>query len=222
MTVINTSRLLTVGVTSSSIFRYLRLGGTLTKLTPMNEPTQPRSLIANADFLWTERGFVLTAELKQANGVFHVEWLMSGMSSTATLSVLAQLRSACPGSNEREATQYIQASCRIAFDFCLEMHKLGGSAALISQDGFSREQVLAAHLKAHMQNAEIFDSQSGINVRTLRQYEFCKSAGITKYVEYLAKFEEVPVSTIRRRIDKCRQLGWLTKRNERENFGELD
>ncbi len=161
--------------------------------------------MAKADFIWDSSGLVLTAEFKSISDQMQVEWVITGFTDEGTLAVLFQARFAIPCENEKEAIDFCNVKKHELLSFYAGLNSKIGLALSPNMDIFERESICAAHLITHLESIP----KSELNVRTLRQYQLCKSLGITKYVEFLSRMERVPISTIRKRLDKCRELGML-------------
>ncbi len=165
--------------------------------------------MAKADFIWSSSGLVLTGEFKSVSGQMQVECVITGLTDAGSLAVLLQTRFAIPCANEKEAIAFCNTKKQELLSFYLGLNAKLGLALSPNTDIFERESICAVHLIAHMESF----SNAELNVRTLRQYQLCKSLGITKYVEFLSRLENVPISTIRKRLDKCRELGMLPVQN---------
>jgi DNA-binding transcriptional ArsR family regulator len=87
----------------------------------------------------------------------------------------------------------------------------GLKSALTLPEALDRTAFALAHLRLLDEASLLGDRQAELSVRTSRQYELCKSFGITTAVQLISDFEQVPISTIRRRLSKARDLGLIIK-----------
>ena len=90
----------------------------------------------------------------------------------------------------------------------------GLKTALVLPDAINRLAFARAHMRLLDQAFLLGSANSALSVRTSRQYELCRSFGVTSAVQFIADFENVPISTIRRRLSKARDLGYIPKTRE--------
>jgi hypothetical protein len=178
----------------------------------MNKLNQARSPRALYDLELIEGTVVGVVELKRVEGVMASHWWVSGLTEGGNASLLLQLQTGLTSLNEKEALAECQAMKPIILKLARKSAIAGGlKSALVLPEAVDRTAFALAHLRLLEQASLLGDRQSELSVRTSRQYELCKSFGITTAVQLISEFEQVPISTIRRRLSKARDLGLIIK-----------
>jgi hypothetical protein len=178
----------------------------------MNKLNQARSPRALYDLELIEGTVVGVVELKRVEGVMASHWWVSGLTEGGNASLLLQLQTGLTSLNEKEALAECQAMKPIILKLARKSAIAGGlKSALVLPEALDRTAFALAHMRLLEQASLLGDRQSELSVRTSRQYELCKSFGITTAVQLISEFEQVPISTIRRRLSKARDLGLIIK-----------
>lgn len=169
------------------------------------------------DVSFTEGDVVGVAEVKIQHGRAVSYWWLSGLTSDNRLSLLLQVQIGVSGITgieaEKNAHQFIKPLVAIAKTSALA----GGiKAELMLPEVSKRQDFALGNLALIEQLGLLGDSKSELYVRTARQYQLCESFGVTNSVETLSAFEEVPTTTIRKRIERARELGLLERRRDKK------
>lgn len=177
-------------------------------------------LTAKSDFEFQEGGLFLTAELKtRTTGTMTVDWLASGLDPEGYLRCFLTTRVSCAAMNEAEARSQIN----LMLPAIVSLATLAQTSSGLTQASRNEmlvqgiEQTIANHLTKHLDHLDAEGVVSTAAAKTAFETAFCKSVGLTKYVDFLARFEGVPVTTIRRRLDNARTLGLIPKRGESDD-----
>jgi len=181
-------------------------------LVPMNKLNQARSPRALYDLELIEGTVVAVVELKRIEGVMASHWWVSGLTEDGKASLLLQLQTGLTSLNEKGALVECQQMKPIILKLAKKSALAGGlKSALVLPEASDRTAFALAHMRLLEQASLLGDRQSELSVRTSRQYELCKSFGITSAVQFISDFEQVPISTIRRRLAKARDRGFIKK-----------
>ncbi len=183
----------------------------------MNENGLKFLLTAKPDFEFLDDGLLVTAELKSlASGTMSVDWLVSGLDPFGGLRCFLTTRVSCSAMNEAEAQNQIRQMLPAILSLATLARTSSGLTQASRNDIVVQgiEQVIAIHLAKHLASLEAEGAVHTAAARTALEAAFCKSVGLTKYVDFLARFEGVPVTTVRRRLDNARTLGLIPKRLE--------
>lgn len=186
----------------------------------MNEIEKPFLLRAKSDFEYQDNGLLFTAELKaRVTGTMTVDWFASGLDPQGNLRCFLTTRISCSAMNEPEAHKQIEAMLPAIVSLA-QLARTSNGLSQASRNEIvlqSVEKTIALHLSKHLAKLDSEGMIPSAAARTAIETAFCKSVGLTKYVEFLARFEGVPISTIRRRLDNARTLGLIPKRGESDD-----
>jgi DNA-binding transcriptional ArsR family regulator len=178
----------------------------------MNKLKQARSPRALYDLELIEGTVVAVVELKRVEGVMASHWWVSGLTEGGNASLLLQLQTGLTSLDEKGALEECQQMKPIILKLARKSAIAGGlKSALTLPEALDRTAFALAHLRLLDEASLLGDRQAELSVRTSRQYELCKSFGITTAVQLISDFEQVPISTIRRRLSKARDLGLIIK-----------
>lgn len=75
-----------------------------------------------------------------------------------------------------------------------------------------RPPLLTEHLFKHRELDTYSDSRDGLVGSLVKQYQLAESFGIATSIEFLATWNEVPVSTIRKRLERARLDGLIERK----------
>jgi len=173
------------------------------------------------DFSVAEDGLVATAELKKSAGGLISYWWTSGLNSENRLILLSELQLSLPDSDwneERLATVVYRP-------FVEPLARIGSGVSGIVQltplfKPEFRPPLLTEHLFKHRELGTYSDSGDGLVGCLAKQYQLAESFGISTSIEFLATWNEVPVSTIRKRLERARLDGLVEKKRASENESE--
>lgn len=175
------------------------------KLSPTAEP----------DLTFASEGVFYTAELKmRSDSTVTVNWLASGLDVEKTLRALLTLRISCAAMNEKDALDEVERMLPSVTQLASIARATQG-LMLPTREGSDVQDfeiIAATHLRYHLAELAGVGAVQGAAERTAIEAAFCKSVGLTKFIDFLARFEGVPITTIRRRMDKARTLGLVQKR----------
>ncbi len=170
---------------------------------------------AKPDLTFASNGIFFTAELKmRSDSTVTVQWLASGLDVEKSLRAFLTLRISCAAMNEKDALDQVERMLPSVTQLASIARASQGlmSATREGSDVQDFEIIVATHLRYHLTELSSAGSAQGAAERTALEAAFCKSVGLTKFIDFLARFEGVPITTIRRRMDNARTLGLVPKR----------
>jgi hypothetical protein len=85
--------------------------------------------------------------------------------------------------------------------------------AAVSHPAF-RAGLLTGHLAAHKEIGTYSDQTDGLVGSIAKQYQLAVALGASTPMEFLAEWNGVPVSTIKKRIERARLEGLVSKRTK--------
>jgi hypothetical protein len=186
----------------------------------MKDEKQTCSPKALYDFELVTNGMAIVVEFKMFGGGIASQWWVTGLNSTGDVALLLQMQLGLSGNSEEDATM----SCEEILPSVVALAKSSASAGglnspLVLPPTWSKAQFALAHLRLLGVAGVINNSGGELAQATALQYQLCNALGITKQVELMAEFLGVPVSTVRRRLAKARDLGYLQKRRQSKSEG---
>ena len=159
-----------------------------------------------------EDGLVVVIELEFVDEVLSSHWSVSGVVSNGRVALLLQLRIGLSATTETEALVECEAKKTTILTLARDSAKAGGlRAPLALMEGMDRFELAKAHMRLLDRAFLLGQDRKALNVRTAKQYEVCKAFGLTSVVQFLAAFEQVPISTITSRLAKSRDAGLIPK-----------
>lgn len=170
------------------------------------------------DFSVAEAGLVTTAELKTKGSGVVSYWWASGLNSTKQLTLLTELQLSLPEKKwsedllfEEIYRPYVEPLCRIGSEVSGIVH-----LTPLFRPEF-RPRLLTEHLHQHKLLGTYSDSTDGLVGSLAKQYQLVESFGLATSVEFLAVWNGVPVSTIRKRLERARLDGLVERKRTPEN-----
>lgn len=175
------------------------------------------------DFTRIESGRVTTGEFKKLNGGFIGYWWTSGLNAKNQLTLLCELQIAWASSDELPETSaegiYTNHVAPLA-DMASGVRTTLELAPIF--EPHFRAALLTEHLAHHLQIGNYSDASDGLVMSIAKQYQLADSLVASTPIEFLAAWNEVPVSTIRKRIERARLEGLIaTKRPGRATQGKV-
>lgn len=173
------------------------------------------------DFSIAGAGLVATAELKKADGGFISYWWVSGLNSTNQLTLLAELQLSLPEKKWTEETLMVE----IYRPHIEPLSRIGSGVSGIVQltrlfKPEFRPPLVTEHLHKHKLLGTYSDSTDGLVESLAKQYQLVESFGLATSVEFLAAWNEVPASTIRKRLERARLDGLVQRKRPIEKRSE--
>lgn len=165
------------------------------------------------DFSIAHDGLVTTAELKKSVGGLISYWWTSGLNSENRLILLSELQLSLPNSDWNEE----RLATVIHRPFVEPLARIGSEASGMVQltplfGPEFRPPLLTEHLFKHRELDTYSDSRDGLVGSLVKQYQLAESFGIATSIEFLATWNEVPVSTIRKRLERARLDGLIERK----------
>jgi hypothetical protein len=190
--------------------------------SPMTQKAQPPTRRV-FDLTRIDSGRVTTGEFKKLNGGFIGYWWTSGLNSANQLTLLCELQIAWASSDERPETfaEVIYSNHVAPLAEMASGVRTTLELAPVFEPHF-RAALLTEHLAHHLQIGNYSDANDGLVVSIAKQYQLAYSLVASTPIEFLAAWNEVPVSTIRKRIERARIEGLIpTKRHGRATQGKV-
>lgn len=173
---------------------------------------EPSSLTAKFDYVLLQDDMVAIVEMKK-NGVgCHTLWWVAGLTPSSRLAVAYQAQFSMAIDNTNEADEKVAGAAKAIFEAARESLDCGGVRPISLMDGHEPPRALASTFLFAFQSLGLFESKSmELNVSTGLQYEFCQLLKVSKPVEFLAEYLQLPVSTVRQRLTWARNKGVIPK-----------
>jgi len=165
------------------------------------------------DFCSADDGRVTIAEFKNCPGGFIGYWWTTGLNAANQLTLLGEFQivwasiDAQPDSvAEKIYNTHVRALVSMA----------SGVTGMVSLTSVFlpefRASLLTEHLKQHEELGNYSDESDGLIGSIAKQYQLAVSLGASTSVEFLASWNEVPVSTIKKRLERARLEGLIPLR----------
>lgn len=185
----------------------------------MTEKLQINSLGQNSrfDIEYAGKEIVGVCELKTRGGTVSCYWWLSGLTSSGNASLVLQIQTSLPAKNQKNAIEQASGLLRPLLKIAkVSLESRGLKADLLLPELSERRAFAIAHLRLMNSVGLLGSTEDGIYVKTSRQYQLCESLGVSNVVETIAEFEGVPLSTVRKRIQRSREAGILERKREKE------
>jgi hypothetical protein len=168
------------------------------------------------DFQQEFDGMVATVELKKFEGNVTSYWWVSGLNQAGELVNLYQMQLALPRLTEKALEPLVEAMLKdFAFPLAHIASKATGQQSNVQLfDPHFRDSLALAHLRLHDQMGNLDGVDSSVLSRTARAYQLVDSLGVSKAVELLASYENITIHTMRRRLERARNEGLITKKRD--------
>jgi hypothetical protein len=185
----------------------------------MTEILQINSLMQKSrfDIEYVGKDIVGICELKMRGDTVSCYWWLSGLTKSGNASLILQLQTSLPAKTQKIALEQARGLLRPLLKVAtVSLESKGLKADLLLPELSERRAFAIAHLRLMNSVGLLGTDEDGIYVRTSRQYQLCESLGVTNVVEAIAEFEGVPLSTVRKRIQRSREAGILERKREQE------
>jgi hypothetical protein len=169
------------------------------------------------DIEYAGKDIVGICELKMRGGTVSCYWWLSGLTKSGRASLILQLQTSLPAKTQKIALEQARGLLRPLLKVAtVSLESRGLTADLVLPELSERRAFAIAHLRLMNSVGLLGTDEDGIYVRTSRQYQLCESLGVTNVVDAIAEFEGVPLSTVRKRIQRSREAGILERKREQE------
>lgn len=165
------------------------------------------------DFRELDGVLVTTAEFKKVEDDVIGYWWTSGLNAAGQLGLLSehQLVWASAGVMPELSARSIYT------DHVLPLARRASEARHLPNltpvyDPAFRSALLTEHLEMHRQIGTYSDEEDGVVGSIAKQYQLAESFIAATTIEFLAAWNELPVSTIRKRLERAREAGMVTRR----------
>ena len=192
----------------------------------MSRTSTPHTPNARFDYLVVSDGKAATVELKRAGDGLTSYWWVTGLNASGKLVNLYQMQLSLPSLSEKDLGPLIQA---MLTDFAFPLAHIASKSntssvgAQLFEPQF-RQKLASAHLEIHDELGNLGDANDGVLLRTAREFELADSLGVSTVVEFLASYEQIPINTMRRRIERARNERLIAKKRDenKTNKGAAD
>jgi hypothetical protein len=182
--------------------------------SPMTQKVQPPTRRV-FDFTRIDSGRFTTGEFKRLDGGFIGYWWTSGLNSANRLTLLCELQIAWASSDdfpetvaETLYTNHVAPLADMASGVRTTLE-----LAPVFEPHF-RAALLTEHLAQHAEIGNYSDSNEGLVPSIAKQYQLAESLGASTPVAFLAAWNGVPVSTIKKRIERARLDGLVRMKTQ--------
>lgn len=174
----------------------------------MQIPTRTRF-----DLIFSEDGLVTIGELKGASGDVIGYWWTSGLNASGQLVLLGehQILWSAGGQPPEVTAKSIYESHVLPLARGASQAK-GIPALTPIWDPAFRTALLTEHLAIHRELKTYSDEKDGVVASIAKQYQLAESFIAATTVEFLAAWNDLPASTIRKRLERARQAGLIVRR----------
>lgn len=165
------------------------------------------------DLTYTQGGLVTTGELKGSSGDFVGYWWTSGLNASGQLVLLGEHQISWPANGLAPEISASSIYEEHVFPLASAASQAKGTATLtpVYEPAF-RAALLTEHLSIHRELGTYSDEKDGAFGSIAKQYQLAESFIAATTVEFLAAWNELPASTIRKRLERARQAGLIARR----------
>lgn len=176
------------------------------------------------DLAFIDNGQVVTVAVWKKQDYYYSNWWVSGLTKAGELRFLAGLELAIP------ATSYVEAenACgEIYKEFVRPLVSLGQQSNGIPEPRVLppvdvRKELALTHLRYHDLAGTITQFASGKRERAAFQFQLIKSFGYSAATPLMAEYEDVPKTTIVKRLWLAREAGLLPKMSDAADSNEVE
>lgn len=155
---------------------------------------------------------VAIVEVRRDGPTYRALWWVAGLTDEGRLAIGYQAQFALPISNPLEAELHLGSVAPSIFGITKASLSAGGVKPIPLMDGPEITKALAAEFLNVFESEKLFETKGlELNVSTGLQYEFCQLLKVSKPVEFMAEYLNLPVTTVRQRITWARNKGVLPK-----------
>ena len=165
------------------------------------------------DFSRMDDGRVTTAEFKRVDGGFMGYWWTSGLNASNQLTLLCELQLAW----QTEDALPEPSAEKIFVTHISPLGKLASGVrttldlTAVFHPEF-RAGLLTEHLRSHREFGNYSDTTDGLVGSIAKQYQLAVSFLASTTLEFLAKWNDLPVTTVKKRIERARLSGVVETR----------
>lgn len=165
------------------------------------------------DLTYIQGGLVTIGELKGSTGDFVSYWWTSGLNALGQLVLLGEHQISWPADG-----LVAEISARSMYEehvlpLANTASRAKGTPTLTPvYDPAFRAALLTEHLSIHRELGTYSDEKDGVFGSIAKQYQLAESFIAATTVEFLAAWNELPASTIRKRLERARQAGLIARR----------
>jgi hypothetical protein len=178
------------------------------------QPTESR-----AEMLIRDDQLVATVDVERNPDGFTLDWWVSGSTRNGELRLLLRFQVAI---TDAQAFTDVMIMCENFWE--KELREMawgsanaGGIPDLPAPPGVAvRRDHVSVHLKEHDELGNLDQGDLRVYVRTLRQYQLVKSFGYQSAQPLIAKYENLPLSTVVKRLSMARDSGLLPKQASKD------
>jgi hypothetical protein len=178
------------------------------------KPTESR-----AEMLIRDDHFVATIDVEKTTEGFTLDWWVSGTTKNGELRLLLRFQI---GLADAKAFSEVMTICEHFWE--KELREMtwgsanaGGIPDLPAPPGVAvRRDHVRVHLKEHDELGNLDQGDLRVYVRTLRQYQLVKSFGYKSAQPLIAELENLPLSTVVKRLSMARDSGLLPKQASKD------
>jgi Fic family protein len=155
---------------------------------------------------------IATVHLKEGSDGILAHWFVSGPGDLWMIRLLLELKLKSPSSSINEALEMAEEVAKThIFPLAQISGQNGGVLELSNSDDYQNRLELAdAHIRMHTERESLVNSDS-LLFETAQLYFIAKGFGVKNAVSYVAQKLDVPLSTITRRLARCRDEGLIVK-----------
>jgi hypothetical protein len=167
------------------------------------------------DFVFTSGEIAALVEVKTSGGSPVTSWWVAGPTRLGSTVLLLHMQIALTGETDMDVFEECKKHAKKIIDLSKVSALAGGlREPALSTDAATREMLADMMLKV-LGSLNRADASNSLAKSTAQNYELAKSFDITKVVEFVARFEQVPVTTIQRRLASARDSGFIQKQRNR-------
>lgn len=153
---------------------------------------------------------VASAEIKTAGNTVQANWVLSGLDRNENLAPLLEVTVPVSASSATEA----ERKClRFASDFLFPLVdeaelSEGLTRTNVSLTAEARREICLSHMEVHsLAEVGTFTTWKDETVKTAKLYLFAKLMGVASASDLVARFLNLPVATIHKRIVRAKEQG---------------
>jgi hypothetical protein len=174
---------------------------------------------SRAEMLIRDDQLVATVDVEKNPDGFNLDWWVSGSTRNGELRLLLRFQVAI---TDAKAFTEVMTMCENYWEKELREMAWGSAIAggipdLASPPGVAvRRDHVRVHLKEHDELGNLDQGDLRVFVRTLHQYQLVKSFGYKSAQPLIAEFENLPLSTVVKRLSMARDSGLLPKQASKD------
>lgn len=165
------------------------------------------------DFSQVEDGRITTAEFKRTEGGYASYWWVSGLNASGELVLLVELQLSLPNNESSPEEIGLEVYQRHVSPIAEMASRVLDPMSLtpVYEPSF-RIALLTEHLRQHRDIGNYSDETDGVVASLAKQYQLASTFGLSTAIEYLAEWNKVPVSTIKKRLERARLQGLVRRK----------